>query len=293
MERIMYIEELKTFIHLAKTKNFTKTAKECHLAQSTVSNRVKSLEERFEITLFSRNNKRVVLTQAGIDFQSYAERLIAIHQDAMKQLHTDSQYRDILKLGLTYSVYNAYLKQPLLEFAESNQRCALDLKITPSDAIFESIQDQLIDLAFVSHRIPSSNLVFQKISSDRIACVTSPKNKEHVNGITIEELKLKQVLYCDILPIKLFGWFKSIFGKSHTFKIKINVLHEIIPYVSRLNSYCFIPFKLVEELLDCGELIEVELLDSVPPVLEYFMVRHKNATSKDLVDEFLDYFLAK
>ena len=41
----MDYELLKTFITLAKLKNFTKTADALHIVQSTVTNRIKHIEE--------------------------------------------------------------------------------------------------------------------------------------------------------------------------------------------------------------------------------------------------------
>jgi len=282
----MYIAELETFVHLAHSKNFTKTADACHLVQSTVSNRIKKLEKRMGIDLFKRDNKSVELTIAGIEFLGYAERMLSIHQAAIKNISVDTKYKEVLKVGLTYSVYNTLLKNKLLGFSEIHDQDAIDIAIHPSDILFDQINDQLIDLAFVTHRIPSEKLIFEKVASDRIACVTSANNQRYIKGITIDQLKEEQVLYCDILPLKMFSWFQSIFGEYYRFKIKINVLHEVLEYVKVLDSYSFIPYKLAKEGLDSGDLIEIPLLDSEPPMLEYFIITNKNSKSSFIIDDF-------
>ena len=54
----MDIQSLKTFITLAETKSYTKTANQLFVAQSTVTNRINELERELKLSLFSRTNRR-------------------------------------------------------------------------------------------------------------------------------------------------------------------------------------------------------------------------------------------
>ncbi len=56
---------LQAFIALARTLHFGRTAKELHLTQSTVSHRLRKLEELVGVALFDRTRRSVVLTPAG------------------------------------------------------------------------------------------------------------------------------------------------------------------------------------------------------------------------------------
>ena len=53
---------LRTFITLAQIKNFTKTAQHLFVAQSTVTNRIRDLENELGVSLFIRNHKQVEFT---------------------------------------------------------------------------------------------------------------------------------------------------------------------------------------------------------------------------------------
>ena len=59
---------LRTFIALSQIKNFTKTARQLYIAQSTVTNRIRDLEKELGVLLFTRNRKQVELTSAGENF---------------------------------------------------------------------------------------------------------------------------------------------------------------------------------------------------------------------------------
>ena len=59
----MDIEALNTFLTLANTKNYTRTAAQLFVAQSTVTNRIHELEKELNIALFTRNNRSVELAK--------------------------------------------------------------------------------------------------------------------------------------------------------------------------------------------------------------------------------------
>ena len=57
--------QLEAFDVLCRTGSFTKTAKHLFLTQSAVSHSMKNLEDEAGCKLFSRQGKKVSLTQAG------------------------------------------------------------------------------------------------------------------------------------------------------------------------------------------------------------------------------------
>ena len=54
----MDIEALNTFLTLANTKNYTRTAAQLFVAQSTVTNRIHELEKELNIALFTQQPQR-------------------------------------------------------------------------------------------------------------------------------------------------------------------------------------------------------------------------------------------
>ena len=61
----MNIDILRTFLSVAKTRSFTKSAEENFCTQSTATLRIQSLEDYFGLKLFDRMGKAVYLTNAG------------------------------------------------------------------------------------------------------------------------------------------------------------------------------------------------------------------------------------
>lgn len=104
--------QLKLFISLSKTLNFTKTANEFYVTQPTVSNYIKSLETSIGVKLLNRDSHSVSLTAEGREFINYASQIIALQLEAENRLRNISDGR------------KGYLRVAMLSSASSNfSRC--------------------------------------------------------------------------------------------------------------------------------------------------------------------------
>jgi DNA-binding transcriptional LysR family regulator len=61
----MQLKHLRTFVAVAHTLNLTRAGEKLHLAQSSVTEQIRSLEADLGTTLFDRSNRKWALTPAG------------------------------------------------------------------------------------------------------------------------------------------------------------------------------------------------------------------------------------
>lgn len=87
----MNFEQIKSFLSVAKTGNFSMAAKERYLSQPTISNQLKMLEKELGVQLFLRNSKNITLTEQGRMFHKYANKLISIEKDIMIRITQGEQ----------------------------------------------------------------------------------------------------------------------------------------------------------------------------------------------------------
>ena len=78
----MEIFQLRYFAAAARQLNFTQAAAQCHIAQPSLSAQIASLERELETPLFHRMGRSVRLTDAGEALLAYAERLLALEDEA-------------------------------------------------------------------------------------------------------------------------------------------------------------------------------------------------------------------
>ena len=83
----MDLRTLKTFQVAARTLSFTQTAAALNYAQSSVTAQIKALEESLGVPLFDRIGNRLRLTEPGDRLRGYADRLLALAEEARAAVH--------------------------------------------------------------------------------------------------------------------------------------------------------------------------------------------------------------
>lgn len=94
--------QIKCFLSLAKTLNFTKTANNMYLSQSTVSKNINNLEKEIQIKLFERNYHKISLTGKGKIF--YNQMTLSVNEitDTIQNLRKNKNIPRIkIKMGYT------------------------------------------------------------------------------------------------------------------------------------------------------------------------------------------------
>ena len=70
------LNQLRIFYKLVQTKNITKAAEELHLTQPAVSIQLKNFQKQFEIPLTETVNKRIYITDFGMEIAVAAEKIL-------------------------------------------------------------------------------------------------------------------------------------------------------------------------------------------------------------------------
>ncbi|MDT8717712.1 LysR family transcriptional regulator [Clostridium sp. 19966] len=274
----------KTFVVLAETKNFSKTAEKLNIVQSTVSNRIQELEKYLGVNLFSRNNKSVALTQAGTYFINYAKRMVAIEEESITMLNS-LRYRDTLRIGTVHSLYSGYIKKAAKKFMKLNPDVSLEVIINHTPNILELLSDNLIDVAFVFTLPKSNKMTCYKVLKDEIILVTQ-NSKECKDEIFIEDLKDMTLLYADTGE----SFIKYVEEQIHNrldFQLSIDQISEVVEYLCEGFGYSFVLKSMVVSYIESGVLKEVKIKNAPIWSVEGYIVFESSSIKKVLIDTFI------
>ena len=72
----MTLQQLKYIVAVAETGNMTEAAEKLYIAQPSLTNAIRNLENEMGITAFTRSNKGVELTREGEELLSYARQIL-------------------------------------------------------------------------------------------------------------------------------------------------------------------------------------------------------------------------
>lgn len=153
---VVDIKILKSFISVAKHKSFSAAARELHTVQPAISRHVSGLEAELGVSLFVRNSRDVVITEAGEQLLNDANKIIALTEQAttnVKRAH----------IGQIGSLTIAHLSSACLTFMAAIVRSYKEkypnvhvtlIEMTATEQI-EALKNERIDIAF-SRPLPVS-----------------------------------------------------------------------------------------------------------------------------------------
>lgn len=116
---------LLTFLDVMETRNFNRTADRLNITQSTVSARIRELEEELNTALFERGRGGAEPTQAGLRFQAYCCSALALWTQARRDLGLNKEYRGELNISAELCL----ISHRLLEWAELMRQSNPDVSL--------------------------------------------------------------------------------------------------------------------------------------------------------------------
>ena len=171
----MDFQKLKTFQTVATLMNFNRAAEVLHYAQSSVSAQVKALEEEVGVLFFNRVGKQVSLTEAGEKMVKYADRILAMGEEAVADVNGRRELEGTLTLRAPQTVATCYLPRVLAAFQPRFPKVCLDV----NSCAFHSLENELrigtVDVAFLlTESVQAAGLNVELLATEKLRVVAAP-----------------------------------------------------------------------------------------------------------------------
>lgn len=171
----MELRELKTFVTVASLLNFNQAGRALHAAQSTVSVRIQTLEEKLGVRLFERLGRRVVLTEAGERLLEYGKKILDMEEEARAWVSGESQARGALTIRVPETLCVHRLSGVVGRFRELFPKVRLQLLPCAFDGLAEDLRRGVTDLAFVlAYEAQSRDMHSECLGFEDLAVVSGP-----------------------------------------------------------------------------------------------------------------------
>lgn len=147
----MTLDQIETFVQVARTRSFSRAAVLLDLAQPTLSGRIAALEGELGAQLFERHGHTLDLTEAGRALLPFAERMLALRTEGRNEV------RRLISGGLGRLTLGAnptcsqYLVPRLIEtFWHAHPAADVWVRTALSPILMEGLLDGAIQLAICS-----------------------------------------------------------------------------------------------------------------------------------------------
>jgi DNA-binding transcriptional LysR family regulator len=174
----MDMDQIRTFVAIARTRNFSRAARELHRSQPAISRRIELLTQELGVALFERARGRIALSEAGAALLPYAETILAAAHDgfeAVRTLHSGDSGR--LTLAVVGTLANAQLTGMLRRFGNEHPGVRVEVQTANSQAVGEIVRrgDAALGLRYL--RDPSRELVSEIVAREKLVVVCSPEHR--------------------------------------------------------------------------------------------------------------------
>ncbi|MCM3174797.1 LysR family transcriptional regulator [Paenibacillus sp. MER 99-2] len=147
----MELSDIDILIAVANTGKISHAAKRLNYAQSNVTTRIRKMEQEYNVQLFNRFPKGVVLTAKGEKFVEYAMRIRNLMNDLQQEMADPGLPEGHLRIGIVETAASSRFMEIMNEYQVTYPQVSISLiNATSPKLLRKKIQDNEIDGAFIS-----------------------------------------------------------------------------------------------------------------------------------------------
>lgn len=223
--------QLKLFLSLSKTLNFTKTANEFYVTQPTVSNYIKSLENSMGVTLLKRDSHSVTLTPEGKEFLGYATQMLSLQMEAENRLRNIAEgRRGYIRIAMLSSTYDLFAKC-LEEFVDKYPGIQVNVDLVEGAEMISSVSQCSYDIYFAhEHMVANDDNIEYFVTST--SSMNLFVNREIADKIDISDWKTLTPYHFVASPEAGF----SLSGQIKRICTNRGIVPDIINYYNRADA---------------------------------------------------------
>ncbi len=290
----MEFRQLHTFLVIASLESFNKAADVLDLAQSTVSDQIRALENDLDVRLFNRTSRRISLTSAGEILLNYARNMMDLETELRTKIKGNDMIQGSLAIRIPETICTHFLPSVLREFNRTFPLVDLSCHSCSYFGLAEELRSGVMNLAFlITDSFLASDLEMKVLQPLPLALVCGPEHRlAGKTEIKAEDLKLEPVFaptsdcdYFKILDRKMMEAtvrLQSVFRMGSLEAIKRNLMAGT--GVALLTRVC------VEKELASGQLAELSLSGGTMSA-DMTMIWQKDKWQSPALRAFMDLIL--
>ena len=197
----MELHQLRYFVAVAETRGFVRAAQRCGVAQPSLSQQIRKLEDELGVQLFDRSSRGAVPTEAGLALLPRAQRILAEVRETISGVKEDVEAgRGPLSVGAIPTIA-PYLMPPVLsQFLEEHPECELTVREDLTDRLIEAVVDHQLDAAIMSTPVDHPALEVDVIGRESLLVVAPADSplppRLNVDDLTDEPAVVLHEVHC-------------------------------------------------------------------------------------------------
>lgn len=235
----MEIRQLKYFLKVAETLNFSEASRRLYITQSTLSQQISHLEQEIGLPLFERNSHGVYLTDAGSELVPYAAKAVVATESCMEHIEDlKKMLTGELNIGVTYS-FSTVMSDTVIDFLRSYPGVKLNIFYQTMEELMDKLKRRELDFVLAFKPLKAEKDIDSRvIFSNRVAAVVNechPLAKHRT--VTLADLTAYDLLL-PMRGLQARNAFDMIVEEKDVdchIKMEVNNVHIILDLLHRAN----------------------------------------------------------
>ncbi|MBU5212318.1 LysR family transcriptional regulator [Heyndrickxia oleronia] len=290
----MELKWLHTFIAAARHENFRKTAEELFISQPTVTVHIKLLEEEIGSSLFEREGRKIILTEAGKKFIPIARTMIGVYEEGKAEMDRFRQgYTQKLILAMSPLIAESIMPYVLKKFMLAYPNIEISVQVLDSIKIPEAVLSGKVDLGLSRSEIKNADLTCRPLYEDPVILVVphDGRDSETAPPLDAEELLMNHYLITHNHPEYWDGLLRSLRLKIPTIKtMAVSQVHVTRRFIMEGLGISFLPSSTVRRELLEGRLLEAPCPFLHLPVAKTYAILKYESEKETQFLQFLSQF---
>lgn len=165
---------LRGFLAAARAGTFARAAQQLHITQSALSQQMKELAERLELTLFERQGRQAVLSDAGRDLVLRVGPLIEqLEESLLQSAGATQKVAGRFRVGSTQTYLRSIAMPAALQMIASHPDLRVDMRELPAQRLLADLLEGDIDVAIFPEVLQQNNLSQTRLLTEQLAVMGS------------------------------------------------------------------------------------------------------------------------
>jgi DNA-binding transcriptional LysR family regulator len=282
---------IRSFLSVAETLHFGRSARLLHLSQPALSLQIKSLEDELGLELLKRNRQGTVLTEAGRVFRdSAAVALEQLEAAARKAQWASSGKLGRIRIGFTSTAGHEIVPNLMRRFHKLYPEVEFSLRNVLTSEQVEKIQNGALDVGFL--RLPVGQIHGVEIttvhSEPLVAVVPLNHDLARAKEVRLQDLRdEKFVMYERSHALGFHDFLNGILSRAGVARDVFQTAGEMSTLISLVNSgmgVALLPASAAR--LRDAKVVACTITDRLPPLQIGMIV--SNTNDSPVVEKFCE-----
>ena len=263
----MEINQLITFVTIAKCQSFSKAATKLDYSQAAVTIQIKNLEKELQCQLFDRLGKQVSLTARGSQFYPHAMQILKDLAIAKESIASSDELHGFLRLGTIDSLC-ASLSHLLLHYHKQFPHVTMSITTTSIDGLLMKLKQNEIDIAYLADRQIEDIQLMKAFEKEEAACFVCDT---HHPLLQEKNLSFDQILAQPLILTERNASYRTLLDldlQKKGYEVHPIIESEntdlILSMIQNTQNITFLPYYLIQPYIKDGTLAKLPLDYTIP-----------------------------